>query len=189
MAQERSGRRNKVVLASKITGGSNINKRSIREDCEGSLKRLGVDTLDVYLLHWPARYTPQSNWGARRRVEASTPRHRRDPHGSIAGVRLGPGRHHGAERGVVPRDCRCHGRADQGFAGKIIRVASMAYRTGKISLQRQRGRFDGCAARCSASGARACPGRSAWRTTTRYGTARIGGRTAFCMQNDFGDRQ
>ena len=59
-----SGRRNKVVLASKITGGRNINKRSIREDCEGSLKRLGVDTLDVYLLHWPARYTPQSNWGA-----------------------------------------------------------------------------------------------------------------------------
>ena len=58
-----SGRRNKVVLASKITGGRNINKRSIREDCEGSLKRLGVDTLDVYLLHWPARYTPQSNWG------------------------------------------------------------------------------------------------------------------------------
>ena len=59
-----TGRRNKVVLASKITGGRNINKRSIREDCEGSLKRLGVDTLDVYLLHWPARYTPQSNWGA-----------------------------------------------------------------------------------------------------------------------------
>jgi aryl-alcohol dehydrogenase-like predicted oxidoreductase len=58
-----TGRRNKVVLASKITGGRNINKRSIREDCEGSLKRLGVDTLDVYLLHWPARYTPQSNWG------------------------------------------------------------------------------------------------------------------------------
>jgi diketogulonate reductase-like aldo/keto reductase len=24
---------------------------------------LGTDYLDVYLLHWPARYTPQSNWG------------------------------------------------------------------------------------------------------------------------------
>jgi len=27
------------------------------------LKRLKRDYLDVYLLHWPARYTPQSNWG------------------------------------------------------------------------------------------------------------------------------
>jgi len=58
-----SGRRDKLVIASKITGGRNIDKRSIREDCEGSLKRLGLDTLDVYLLHWPARYTPQANWG------------------------------------------------------------------------------------------------------------------------------
>mmetsp|Transcript_14429 Transcript_14429/g.43089 ORF Transcript_14429/g.43089 Transcript_14429/m.43089 type:complete len:462 (+) Transcript_14429:193-1578(+) len=57
------GRRDKLVIASKITGGGNVDKRSIRKDCEGSLKRLGVDTLDVYLLHWPARYTPQSNWG------------------------------------------------------------------------------------------------------------------------------
>ena len=57
------GRRNKVVLASKITGGGNVDARSIKADCEGSLKRLGVDCLDVYLLHWPARYTPQSNWG------------------------------------------------------------------------------------------------------------------------------
>ena len=57
------GRRDKVVLATKITGGRNVNKRSIIADAEGSLRRMGVDTLDVYLLHWPARYTPQSNWG------------------------------------------------------------------------------------------------------------------------------
>ena len=25
--------------------------------------RLGTDYVDVYTLHWPARYTPQSNWG------------------------------------------------------------------------------------------------------------------------------
>ena len=53
-------RRQKVVLASKITGGDNVNKRNIVADCEGSLKRLGTDYLDVYMLHWPARYTPQS---------------------------------------------------------------------------------------------------------------------------------
>ena len=27
------------------------------------MKRLNTDYIDVYLLHWPARYTPQSNWG------------------------------------------------------------------------------------------------------------------------------
>jgi len=56
-------RRSKVVIASKITGGRNVNARNIVADCEGSLGRLGTDYLDVYLLHWPARYTPQSNWG------------------------------------------------------------------------------------------------------------------------------
>lgn len=52
-----------VVLASKITGGRNVNKKNIVADLEGSLQRLGTDYLDVYLLHWPARYTPQANWG------------------------------------------------------------------------------------------------------------------------------
>lgn len=55
--------RKQLVIASKITGGRNVNKRNIIQDCEGSLKRLGTDYLDVYLLHWPARYTPQANWG------------------------------------------------------------------------------------------------------------------------------
>mmetsp|Transcript_15171 Transcript_15171/g.20030 ORF Transcript_15171/g.20030 Transcript_15171/m.20030 type:complete len:495 (-) Transcript_15171:162-1646(-) len=62
LAQDK-GRRSKVVIASKITGGSNVTKRNIRKDCEESLKRLGTDYMDLYLLHWPARYTPQANWG------------------------------------------------------------------------------------------------------------------------------
>lgn len=57
------GRREKVVLASKITGGRNVNARNIKADFEDSLKRLGTDYLDLYLLHWPARYSPQANWG------------------------------------------------------------------------------------------------------------------------------
>merc|ERR1712032_1089201 len=57
------GRRRKVVLATKITGGFNVNKSNIRTDCEGSLRRLGTDYIDLYQLHWPARYSPQSNWG------------------------------------------------------------------------------------------------------------------------------
>lgn len=58
-----SGRREKVVIASKITGGANVTRENIIADCEGSLRRLGTECIDVYLLHWPARYTPQSNWG------------------------------------------------------------------------------------------------------------------------------
>ena len=54
--------RDKIVISSKITGGGNI-KGNIRKDLLGSLKRLNTDYLDVYMLHWPARYSPQANWG------------------------------------------------------------------------------------------------------------------------------
>jgi aryl-alcohol dehydrogenase-like predicted oxidoreductase len=56
-------RRKDVVLSSKITGGRHVTPNAIRGDLEGSLRRLGTDYLDVYMLHWPARYSPQSNWG------------------------------------------------------------------------------------------------------------------------------
>ncbi len=55
--------RKKVVIATKITGGRNVTPKNIKKDCAGSLKRLGTDYIDVYQLHWPARYSPQSNWG------------------------------------------------------------------------------------------------------------------------------
>jgi aryl-alcohol dehydrogenase-like predicted oxidoreductase len=62
MAQS-PGRRQKVVISTKITGGRNVNRRNIIADVDGSLKRLGTDYIDVYSLHWPARYSPQANWG------------------------------------------------------------------------------------------------------------------------------
>lgn len=55
--------RKKVVIATKITGGRNVTPKNIKNDCAGSLQRLGTDYIDVYQLHWPARYSPQSNWG------------------------------------------------------------------------------------------------------------------------------
>lgn len=62
MAKE-AGRRRKLVIATKITGGFNVTPKNIRDDCEGSLKRLGTDYIDVYQTHWPSRYSPQANWG------------------------------------------------------------------------------------------------------------------------------
>lgn len=62
MAQDKS-RRAKCVIATKMVGSSNVDKRNIQKDCEASLRRLQTDYIDVFLLHWPARYSPQSNWG------------------------------------------------------------------------------------------------------------------------------
>jgi aryl-alcohol dehydrogenase-like predicted oxidoreductase len=61
--KERKVQRSDVVIATKITGGRNVTPKNIKADCEGSLKRLGTDYIDVYQLHWPQRYSPQSNWG------------------------------------------------------------------------------------------------------------------------------
>jgi aryl-alcohol dehydrogenase-like predicted oxidoreductase len=61
--KDRKVPRGNVVISTKITGGRNVTPRNIREDCEGSLKRLQTDYIDCYLLHWPQRYSPQSNWG------------------------------------------------------------------------------------------------------------------------------
>jgi aryl-alcohol dehydrogenase-like predicted oxidoreductase len=44
------GRRDKAVVISKI---SPSNCRNVRKHCEESLKRLGTDFIDVYLVHWP----------------------------------------------------------------------------------------------------------------------------------------
>ena len=61
--KDRKVARDKVVISTKITGGRNITPRNIQKDCDGSLERLQTDYIDVYLLHWPQRYSPQSNWG------------------------------------------------------------------------------------------------------------------------------
>lgn len=51
------GRRDRVFLVSKVLPG-NASYRGTLEACEKSLKRLGTDHLDVYLLHWYSREHP-----------------------------------------------------------------------------------------------------------------------------------
>ena len=48
------GRRDQVFLVSKVYP-HNASRRSMQVSCEGSLKRLRVDTIDLYLLHWPGQ--------------------------------------------------------------------------------------------------------------------------------------
>jgi len=57
--KDRKVSRDRMVIATKITGGRNVTPKNIQADCEGSLKRLQTDYIDVYLLHWPQRYSPQ----------------------------------------------------------------------------------------------------------------------------------
>ncbi len=46
-------RRNDVYIASKVAPDHCMPVERLREACEGSLKRLGTDVLDVYQVHWP----------------------------------------------------------------------------------------------------------------------------------------
>jgi aryl-alcohol dehydrogenase-like predicted oxidoreductase len=64
------GVRDKWTVATKVAGPSrgmdwirggaiNNNGQTIIEACEASLKRLNVDVIDLYQLHWPNRHVPQ----------------------------------------------------------------------------------------------------------------------------------
>ncbi|MEM6355155.1 MAG: aldo/keto reductase [Pseudomonadota bacterium] len=69
----KTGRRADYVIATKCAGengsfvreGQVVDGRVIREACEGSLRRLGVDCIDLYQLHWPNRgsYHFRQIWG------------------------------------------------------------------------------------------------------------------------------
>ncbi|WP_213878811.1 aldo/keto reductase [Pseudomonas sp. dw_358] len=55
VGQAIAGRRDKVTLVSKVYP-HNASRKGIPLACERSLKRLGTDHLDLYLLHWPGTY-------------------------------------------------------------------------------------------------------------------------------------
>jgi aryl-alcohol dehydrogenase-like predicted oxidoreductase len=49
------GVRHKAVVCSKVSP-SNARPEALRRHCEASLKRLGMDYLDIYMLHWPINH-------------------------------------------------------------------------------------------------------------------------------------
>jgi diketogulonate reductase-like aldo/keto reductase len=58
-----AGRRDEVFLVSKVLPG-NASKKGTVSACEKSLKRMGTDRLDSYLLHWRGRYPLEETIGA-----------------------------------------------------------------------------------------------------------------------------
>ncbi|MEY4884457.1 MAG: hypothetical protein RIS34_2311 [Pseudomonadota bacterium] len=63
------GARQKLVVATKLAGPprgmewiregrSGLTAQDIVASCEGSLKRLKIDVIDLYQIHWPARHVP-----------------------------------------------------------------------------------------------------------------------------------
>ena len=66
---QRPGARARVVLASKVAGPARgmqwlrggsvqVTPQEIVQSCEGSLRRLQTDVIDLYQIHWPLRHVP-----------------------------------------------------------------------------------------------------------------------------------
>ncbi|MNE02517.1 putative oxidoreductase [compost metagenome] len=55
VGQAIAGQRDQVFLVSKVYP-HNASRKGIPAACERSLKRLGTDHIDLYLLHWPGQY-------------------------------------------------------------------------------------------------------------------------------------
>ena len=68
VARAIAGRRDEVMIATKVAPrpeGSGFRAAQVRSACEGSLRRLGTDRVDLYQLHWPdERGVPvEETWG------------------------------------------------------------------------------------------------------------------------------
>jgi len=49
--------RKKLLITSKVAPG-NLGYQNVLDACVGSLRRLGMDYLDIYLIHWPSENMP-----------------------------------------------------------------------------------------------------------------------------------
>lgn len=54
VAEAIAGRRERVFLVSKVLPGNAVSRKKVIASCEASLRRLRVEHLDLYLLHWRA---------------------------------------------------------------------------------------------------------------------------------------
>ena len=66
--EKNPGARHKLVLATKVAGpsrgmpwireGGGMTAQDILKSCDGSLRRLKTDVIDLYQIHWPERHVP-----------------------------------------------------------------------------------------------------------------------------------
>lgn len=59
LGQALKGRRHEAVIATKVSKG-HLAPDDVIEACEGSLRRLQTDVIDLYQIHWPSREVPIS---------------------------------------------------------------------------------------------------------------------------------
>ncbi|QUS36333.1 aldo/keto reductase [Falsirhodobacter algicola] len=63
------GQRKEIVISSKVAG-KHLAPADVMTACEGSLKNLGTDYIDLYMLHWPNRDVPlEDSIGALQRLK------------------------------------------------------------------------------------------------------------------------
>jgi diketogulonate reductase-like aldo/keto reductase len=55
VAQAVAGQRDKIFIVSKVSP-QNASAAGVEKSCAASLRRLGTDVIDLYLLHWPGRH-------------------------------------------------------------------------------------------------------------------------------------
>mgnify|MGYP003382084513 CR=1 FL=1 len=69
VAQATKGRRGEVFIVSKVLP-SNASRNGTLQACEASLRRLGTDVIDLYLLHWRGSYPLSDTFAAFEQLKA-----------------------------------------------------------------------------------------------------------------------
>jgi len=69
LRQALAGRRDEAVIATKVSR-AHLSPEQVRRACEGSLRRLGTEYIDLYIVHWPSRTVPvEETWRAMEKLK------------------------------------------------------------------------------------------------------------------------